>query len=195
MSKTFSLARSAASAAIVAIAALCTAPAHAVPIATGSYAKTGIGAEFDSPFDNLYITGRSLDVAVTDGSVALTLADYSFEVGPNCYACTLRPSFDALIDITVDGLTRQLGLAYSWSSTGPVDSLSFASSAPLRFDFADGRSVTLALDDLGSLASSGGALRGHLDATLTVTPVPEPSTWMLTVAGLGVVGWIRRRRS
>ena len=195
MSKTHSLARLAATAAIVAIAALGTAPAHAVPIVTGNYAKTGIGAEFDSPFDNLYITGRSLDVAVTDGSVPLTLADYSFEVGPNCYACTLRPSFDARIDITLDGLTRQLDLAYTWSSTGPVDSLTFASAAPVRFDFADGRSITLALSDLSLLSSSGDTLRGHLDATLAVTPVPEPSTWMLTVAGLGVVGWVRRRRS
>ncbi len=192
MSKTIFLARSAA---IVAIAALGAASTHAVPLATGSYAKTGIGAEFDSPFDNLYITGRSLDVAMSGGSVPLTLADYAFEVGPNCYACSLRPSFDALIDVTLDGLTRQLDLAYTWSSTGPIDSLTFASTAPVRFDFADGRSVTLALNDLGALSSSGDTLRGRLDATLTVTPVPEPSTWMLTIAGLGVVGWVRRRRA
>lgn len=29
---------------------------------------------------------------------------------------------------------------------------------------------------------------------VTITPVPEPETWALLVAGLGVVGWMRRRR-
>lgn len=193
MPKTLPRVRSAATAAIV---ALCAGAAQAVPVAVGSYANTGIGSEFASPYDNLYITGKSLDVAMTVGvPVQLALADYSFEVGPNCYGCTLRPSFDALIDVTIAGIARQLDLVYTWSSTGPTDSLTFASAAPIRFDFADSSSVTLALADLGTLSASGGALRGQLGATLTVTAVPEPSAWMLTVAGLGVVGWVRRRRA
>ncbi len=192
MRKTLPRVRSAATAAIV---ALCAGAAAAVPVTAGSYANTGIGAEFASPYDNLYITGKSLDVAMTaDVPVQLTLADYSFEVGPNCYGCTLRPSFDALIDVTIGGITRQLDLAYTWSSTGPIDSLTFASAAPIRFDLADSRSITLAVADLGVLSSSGDTLRGQLGATLTVIAVAEPSPWMLTVAGLGVVAWFRRRR-
>jgi hypothetical protein len=30
--------------------------------------------------------------------------------------------------------------------------------------------------------------------SITVTPVPEPGTWGLMAAGLGVVGWLARRR-
>ena len=191
MPKTLPLVRSAAMALVV---AFCAGSAEAVTITTGSYANTGIGAEFASPFDNLYITGRSLDVAMTSGApIQLTLADYAFEVGPNCYSCSLTPSFDALIDVTIDGVTRQLDLSYVWSSTGPNDLLTFATAAPIRFDFADG-SITLAVADLGVLSSSGDTVPGHLDATLTVTAIPEPSPWMLTLAGLGVVAWVRRRR-
>ena len=190
MSKNLPLVRSAAIALILAASA---GSAAAVPITTGSYAKTGIGAEFDSPYDNFYVTGHSLDVALNGGPVQFTLADYSFEVGPNCYACTLRPSFDALLDVTLGGVTRQLDLAYTWSSTGPVDSLTFASIAPVRFDFGD-RSVLLSVNDLGALSGSGGVLRGDLGATLTVSAVPEPSSWMLMVAGLGVAGWVGQRR-
>jgi hypothetical protein len=31
--------------------------------------------------------------------------------------------------------------------------------------------------------------------TVNLTPVPEPETYALLLAGLGVVGWMRRRKS
>jgi hypothetical protein len=34
-----------------------------------------------------------------------------------------------------------------------------------------------------------------LQPVTPVTPVPEPSEWLMMVAGLGMVGWILRRRS
>lgn len=176
------------------LAALSVTSAHAMPIAAGSYANTGMGAEFASPYDNLSIDGRTFDVALTGAPMQVSLADYSFEVGPNCYGCSLNPSFDALLDVTIGGVTRQIDLPYAWSSTGPSDSLTFASAAPVRFDFGDGSSILLAVADLGTLTSSGDTLRGHLGATLTVTAIPEPSSWALTFAGLGVVAWVRRRR-
>ena len=41
----------------------------------------------------------------------------------------------------------------------------------------------------------GGAIRGQLQYVGTVTaPVPEPETYALMLAGLGVVGWLARRR-
>ena len=177
------------------LVALPAASSQAMPVAAGSYANTAMGAEFASPYDNLYIDGRTFDVAPTGAPLQVTLADYSFEVGPNCYACSLKPSFDALLDVTIAGVTRQIDLPYAWSSTGPSDSLTFASAAPVRFDFGDGSSILLAVADIGKLTSSGDTLRGHLGATLTVTAIPEPSSWALTFAGLGVVAWIRRRRS
>ncbi|HEX6632922.1 MAG TPA: PEP-CTERM sorting domain-containing protein [Usitatibacter sp.] len=34
-----------------------------------------------------------------------------------------------------------------------------------------------------------------LQPVTPVTPVPEPSEWLMMVSGLGMVGWILRRRS
>ena len=177
------------------VVALAASLAQAVPITTGSYANTAMGAEFDSPYDNLYINGLALDVALTSAPTQVSLADYSFEVGPNCYACSLKPSFDAMLDVTIAGVTRQIDLPYAWSSTGPFDSLTFATAAPVRFDLGNGSSILLAVADLGTITSAGGALSGHLDATLSVSAIPEPSAWALTLAGLGVVAWVRRRRA
>ena len=177
------------------VVALAASSAQAVPISTGSYANTGMGAEFDSPYDNLYINGLAFDVALTSAPMQVSLADFTFEVGPNCYACSLKPSFDAMLDVTIVGVTRQIALPYAWSSTGPSDSLTFATSAPVRFDLGNGSSIVLAVADLGTITSSGGALSGHLDATLSVSAIPEPSAWALTLAGLGVIAWVRRRRA
>jgi hypothetical protein len=192
MSKTLLSLRFATTALIVALAA---GSAQAMTVTTGNYANTGMGAEFASPYDNLYIDGASVDVVATGMPIQLTLADYAFEVGPNCYGCSLTPSFDALLDVTINGVTRQLDLPYAWSSTGPVDTLTFAKPAPIRFDFADSSSITLALADLGVLSSSGDTVRGQLNATLSVSAIPEPSPWVLTLAGLGLVVWVGRRRS
>lgn len=191
MPKTPILCRFALTALLVAVAA---SPAQAMDVTTASYANTSIGAEFASPYDNLFIDANSFNVTMTGAPIEVSLADYRFEVGPNCYTCSLTPSFDALIDITVDGITRQLDLPYSWSSSGPVDSLTFATPAPLLFTFADQGALTIAVDNLGTLSSSGDAVSGHLTATLTVSAVPEPAPWTLTLAGLGLVAFVKSRR-
>src|SRR3954471_18018238 len=113
-------------AAALACAAAAAGSAHAVDIHVGSYTKTGIGAEFATPYDTFSFVGNSLTVAASSTPVAVSLGSYSFEVGPNCYGCTLTPSLDALIDITVDGVTQQFDLPYAWYSSGPSDFLTFS---------------------------------------------------------------------
>jgi PEP-CTERM motif len=170
------------------------APAGAVTIDTGSYANSGIGAEFASPYDNFLIDGASLELTLTDAPIAISLGQYSFEVGPNCYSCTLTPTFDASIDITIDGLTRQLDLPYSWSSSGPYDILTFATPAPVLFDFGAMGIVTVAVENFGVLTSPGGTVYGNVNAVVSVTPVPEPASYALMLAGLGVIGFVAKRR-
>jgi hypothetical protein len=44
------------------------------------------------------------------------------------------------------------------------------------------------------LASSGATVYGNLNANVTLTPVPEPGTFALLLSGLGVIGFVARRR-
>jgi hypothetical protein len=186
-----SLIRQTAAAALVAAAVV---PAHAIVIETGSYTNTGIGAEFASPYDNFTLTGQTVTIATPAAPVVVTLGQFSFDVGWNCNSCTLTPSFDALIDLTVDGMTRQLDLPYSWYSSGPSDFLSFATPAPVMFDFGSLGLVTIAVDSIGTLTSTIGTVYGNVNATVTVTPVPEPASYALMLAGFGVIAFVARRR-
>jgi hypothetical protein len=180
-------------AAVMVMAAAAAAPAYAVTIETGSYSNSGIGAEFASAFDNFVITGDTITIGAATTPVVVSLGGYSFEVGPNCWGCTLTPSFDALIDVTVDGMTQQIDLPYSWYSSGPSDFLRFATPAPVMFDFGS-LLVTIAIDSIGTLSSSGNTVYGNVNATVSVTPVPEPASYALMLAGFGIIAFVARRR-
>jgi hypothetical protein len=188
-----SLLRQAGAAVFLTVAAV--APAGAVAIATGSYANSGMGGEFATPYDTFVIAGAALEVVSTAAPMTISLGEYTFEVGPNCYSCTLTPTFDALIDVTVDGLTRQLDLPYAWSSSGPYDYLMFTTPAPLLFDFGAKGLVTIAVESIGVLSSPIGMVHGNVSATLSASPVPEPASFAMMLAGLGVIGFVAKRRA
>lgn len=182
------------SAAALLVAAAAAGPAHAMDIQTGSYAISGLGSEFASPFDTFTITGNAITIAAPATPVSVWIGTYSFEVGPNCWSCALTPSFDALIDVTVDGMTKQVDVPYSWYSSGPNDYLAFGTPAPVMFDFSALGLVTIAIDSIGVLSSPGSTVNGNVYATVSVTPVPEPASYALMLAGFGAMGFIARRR-
>ncbi|HEY2560770.1 MAG TPA: PEP-CTERM sorting domain-containing protein [Caldimonas sp.] len=181
-------------AAALACAAAAAGSAHAVDIHVGSYSKTGIGSEFATPYDTFSLVGDTLTIAASPVPVAFSLGSFSFEVGPNCWGCTLTPSFDALIDLTVDGVTQQFDLPYAWHSSGPSDFLVFSKPAPVVFDFDSLGLVRIDIDAPPMLSSSGAIVYGTLNGTMTLTPVPEPGTFALLLSGLGVIGLVARRR-
>ena len=205
MSSMQSIFRHAASAALLAAAAV-AGPAQAVSIDVGSYSNTGLGAEFATPSDTFTITGDKVSIAMpqSQAPLAISLGTFWFEVGPNCYSCTLTPSFDAILDVKVRGETQQLHIPYAWHSSGPNDFLTFSQPAPLMFDFGNQGMFVIALDAIATLVSPSGKVYGDLYATASlapaslapasVTPVPEPASYALMLAGFGVVAFVARRR-
>ena len=198
MSSIRSIIRHAASAALLAAIAV-AGPAHAVSIDVGSYTTSGLGAEFATSFDTFTISGAKVSMAMPQAPVAISLGTFWFEVGPNCYSCSLTPSFDAVLDVKVQGETQQLHIPYAWHSSGPDDFLSFSQAAPLMFDFGNQGMLVIALDAIATLASPGGKVYGDLYATASLAPasitaVPEPASYALMLAGVAVVAFVARRR-
>jgi hypothetical protein len=198
MSSIRSINRRAASGAVLAAAAV-AGPAQAVSIDVGSYTKSGLGAEFATSYDTFTITGAKVSMAMPQAPLAISLGTFWFEVGPNCYSCTLTPSFDAILDVKVHGDTQQLHIPYAWHSAGPNDFLTFSQPAPLMFDFGNQGMLVIALDAIATLVSPWGKVYGDLYATASlapasITPVPEPASYALMLAGFGVVAFIARRR-
>ena len=155
MSSIRSIIRHAASAALLAAAAI-AGPAQAVSIDVGSYTKSGLGAEFATSYDTFTITGDKVSIAMPQTPVAISLGTFWFEVGPNCYSCTLTPSYDAILDVKVHGETQQLHIPYAWHSAGPNDFLTFSQAAPLMFDFGNQGMLVIMLDAIATLVSPGG---------------------------------------
>lgn len=86
-------------------------------------------------------------------------------------------------------VTRQFGGSTSVSMVGSEASFGF--TPPEYLDIEVGNA-------LGSTPATLNWVFGGLAAgdslAITVTPVPEPGTWGLMAAGLGMVGWLARRR-
>ena len=91
-------------------------------------------------------------------------------------------------------MTRQLDLPYSWSSSGPNDILAFGTPAPVLFDFGALGLVTIAVETLDVLASQGGIVHTQLNAMASVSAVPEPSSYAMMLAGIGIIGFVAKRR-
>ena len=52
----------------------------------------------------------------------------------------------------------------------------------------------VAVDSLGTLASSGSTVVGNVSATVTTTPVPEPASYAMMLAGFGAMAFVAKRR-
>jgi PEP-CTERM motif len=90
---------------------------------------------------------------------------------------------------TMGTVTRQFGGATSIAMAG--GEAIFAFTPPEFLDVEVGNALG---STPGALNWTLGGLVAGDALSITVTPVPEPGTWGLMAAGLGLVGWLARRR-
>jgi hypothetical protein len=195
--------------AILTIAAILTClampVAHAGPfLANNSLSITHIGMDpdIDTAFDTLKFTGSA---GTWTGSQSHSLGTIAFEVGPNCWTCKLTPSASLTFQLKVGTITQTASIDWSWSSTGPTDTIRLTTPSIMTFVQANGEVDTLAFCFSSASATCGHniALSGTLadpsqSATLmAVENVPEPMSLSLFASAtvcLGALAFLRRNQ-
>lgn len=153
----------------------------------------GLGHEIESPYDLLLVLGK--DGKIGDNKFK-TVGDLEFVAGPNCYLCDKVWHYDTPFTFTLDGVTHDVDLNYTWSSNKVTDTLTFA---PIKSQVyvIDGKSWTVDFTlDKYTLASSGGIVKTKLNAEIIpVSAVPEPNTYAMMLTGVCLMGFVGRRKN
>jgi len=123
---------------------------------------------------------------------------------------SLSPSFADYIAVSFGGIRDLVG-AISGTSTGTIDFLkfnivSFDKGTTVATGSIDNSKVKFAFADLESTSLAGGSYWLYVTGTKTgstasysgsisaISPVPEAETYSMMLAGLGLMGFVARRR-
>ena len=119
-------------------------------------------------------TGRGFDPFAVSAHSESGWASFSYSALDATHV-----EFDGIYDLL--GASQSLGIGAYLSAGATFADLDYGNTLRVSFTLPDNVSYT----------SDSGVF---LTATNTVTPVPEPETWALMMAGLGLVGQMARRR-
>jgi hypothetical protein len=176
----------------------------------GAFAMPASAVDFQGVGALGSFTGSvTYDAATNDLTLSLTntsdpanggfLTAFAFDLDPDVTltisSCTLASFCTLLTDVSVAPFgTNEWGVSTSsdWLGGGsPTGGLGVGASATWIFDVDPDATSTLDVNDM--LARFRGFIDGDSDK-VPVTVIPEPSTYALMLAGLGVVGYMARRR-
>jgi hypothetical protein len=162
---------------------------------SGGWLNFYIGFGADNDFNTGNAGGSAGDIAeATNGTLFLSLKGHSIDAAGNTLVAlganigTSSPIGFSTGLMDVD--TSAGGLANAnFNSNGVAAAFGGAADLEIGSSFS-------ALHPVYAGECPGGAacLRGSVDATANVIAVPEPETYALLLAGLGVIGMVARRR-
>lgn len=150
--------------------------------------------------------GNSPGTLTVDGSLNAYYATFDIELaGPNLYDRIVvngDASFtDGVVNFllrTPDGISFDFmptaGDRFTWLSVGGTASGLEGLNWNLNV-VGDGWYSTLASSYWGSTSWNGLQITFNGDHIEFAAPIPEPETWAMLLAGLGLVGWAARRRT
>lgn len=165
------------------------------------------GASLGAPAFAADISGAPQDIVLTDnagffgavfnmnneGNTFEDMFRFTAAAGDSVAAIVGSPSLQASTGLDITGFDLYAAGAGGGAGTKIATGMSLSSGA---FDVWTLTDTSLAGGDYWLLVSgtmvdnSGAALGG----ALTLTPVPEPAEYAMLLGGLGVLGWMSRRR-
>ncbi len=153
----------------------------------------GFGAA--NNFNTSNAGGSAGDLAeATDGTLFLTLTGHAIDAAGNTFVGTganIGTTFPTGFGTGLADVAPGGGIASSFFDTNSVAALFGGGNA----DFELGSSFSGLNPVYPSECPGGGAcVRGSADFTATVAVIPEPGTYALMFAGLGVIGLMAQRR-
>ena len=158
-----------------------------ISFATGSAYYTGLGVEpgFPSDYDHMTITGTSgIYTAPGDYTIASLLFQSGYNAW-NIHTDTGTMSFAFTAGTTTQTMTVPYSIFISYSDTITL------LPGSLSFDIGGGQQLNVTTETLVLPDTVGTA---NLQASFSVSPIPEPGTYAMMLAGLGVLGFAGWRR-
>ena len=145
-------------------------------LAAGSVSAYAVGPGALGNIDNMSV------VIGNNVSPPVFFDTYSFSVtGPNS---TLSGGAFAVYISSFTAVLQDSTFAAIGSDTSPWDGFTFSGLAAGNY----------ALSFFGATTNAAAAYGGVITTVVTAAPVPEPETYALMLAGLGMVGFIASRR-
>jgi len=171
---------------------------------SGGWVNFYLGFDGDNDFNPFASDGSATDMAAaSNGALFLTLAGHQIDAAGNTFAGTganigtpAAVGFGAgLLDVDDTGMANGNTAGAGALANFFFDTDSVAAMFGGNADFQLGASFSSMLQPHPGECPGGPAcLAGSVDFRGSVGVIPEPETYALLLAGLGVVGFVARRR-